>query len=503
MKSAVRFIRSTFSLKNTKKQCNRHMSSFRIEKDSMGEVQVPSKALYQAQTQRAFNNFPYSDRERLPPAFLASLARLKAACAYANQSLGLLDEAKAEHIQKTALDIALRLEKADNLSLLSIEEQKHTLVLMDQFPLSIFQTGSGTSSNMNMNEVIASSCPDDLKIHPNDHVNMSQSSNDAIPSAIQLSALTACHKNLLPALSHLETCILSKASTLDLIITTGRTHLMDAMPISYAQILSGWAAQIRSGRDRVRNSLSRLLKIPIGGTAVGTGVNAPTAFGPEVSAALEKQLGIKVEQSDNLFEGMSSVDAIVELSGQMKTIACSLMKISNDLRWMNSGPIAGLGEISLTSLQPGSSIMPGKVNPVIPESVCMVCAQVIGNDAAITIGGQSGNFQLNVMLPMVASNIIRSIQLLSVASTILADSAIKGFEVNEERISALVSKNPVLVTALNPVIGYELGAKIAKKAYQTNRPLKEVALEMTNLSSDELDRLLDPSILTKGGINEL
>jgi fumarate hydratase class II len=339
-------------------------------------------------------------------------------------------------------------------------------------------------------------------VHPNDHVNMSQSSNDVVPSAIHLSAALELTSQLLPALKHLSDTIETKASALAAIVKTGRTHLMDAMPVRFDQELGGWAAQIRNDYQRVAGVLSRLSGLAQGGTAVGTGINAHPEFGVRFAAALASRTGIAFRPADSYFEAMSSQDTAVELSGQLKTTAVSLMKIANDLRWMNSGPLAGLGEIALPALQPGSSIMPGKVNPVIPEAVAMVAAQVIGNDATVTVAGQSGNFQLNVMLPVVAYNLLQSIELLANASRALADTAIAGFTVNEARLSDALERNPILVTALNPVIGYEKGAAVAKKAYAQGRAIRDVAADETDLSDERLKALLNPAELTKGGIKE-
>ena len=458
--------------------------AYRIEKDSLGEVRVPADALYAAQTQRAIDNFPISDL-RFPQSFIRALGLIKGAAAAANEKLGLLDSAMSAAIQSASAEVAQSLYDA-------------------HFPLDIFQTGSGTSTNMNANEVIANLATKKLgaKVHPNDHVNMSQSSNDVIPTAIHVSAYLAVVEELLPALAYLSDTLESKAAEVDHVVTTGRTHLMDAMPVRLSQELGGWRSQIRHGIERVQSSLPRLAELAQGGTAVGTGINAHPAFGTGIAAELAATTGQPFVTSTNYFESLSTQDAAVELSGQLKVVATSLMKIANDLRWMNSGPIAGFGEISLPALQPGSSIMPGKINPVIPEAVAMVAAQVTGNDLVITVAGQSGNFQLNVMLPVAAYNLLQSISLLAGASRLLADKAIAGFTVNEEKISGLVGRNPILVTALNPVIGYEMGAKIAKRAYAEGRTLREVALEMTELTSDELDRLLDPRQLTEGGIQE-
>ena len=458
---------------------------FRIERDSLGEVSVPKDALYAAQTQRAVDNFPISPL-RFPRQFIRAIGLIKGAAAAVNLDLGQLDADMAAAIQSACDEVA-------------------NGVHDDHFPLDIFQTGSGTSTNMNANEVIATLASRILgrSIHPNDQVNMGQSSNDVIPSAIHLSAYLAVAEELLPALHHLQETLEAKATEVDKVVTTGRTHLMDAMPVRLSQELGGWSNQIDKGQRRLRDSLVRLAELAQGGTAVGTGINAHPEFGERIATKLGEMTGLPFRTSESYFESLSSQDAAVELSGQLKTIATSLMKIANDLRWMNSGPIAGIGEIELPALQPGSSIMPGKINPVIPEAVAMVAAQVTGNDLTITIGGQSGSFQLNVMLPVIGYNLLQSISILAGASRLLADRAIAGFIVNAERIGRLVDSNPILVTALNPVIGYELGAQIAKTAYAQGRTLKEVALEMTELSAGELDELLDPRKLTEGGIQQL
>ncbi|RME86306.1 MAG: class II fumarate hydratase [Caldilineae bacterium] len=458
------------------------MTEYRIETDSLGEVRVPADALYGAQTQRAVENFPISGL-RFPRVFIRALGLVKAACAEANEMLGLLDRDMAQAIREAAEAVAAG--RYD-----------------EHFPIDIFQTGSGTSTNMNANEVIATLASRKLgrKVHPNDHVNMSQSSNDVIPTAMHVAAYLAAQETLLPGLQWLYDTLLEKAGTVDDVIKTGRTHLMDAMPVRMSQEIGGWAVQIGKGIDRIDDTLRRVGQLAIGGTAVGTGINAPPGFGERVAAILSERTGYEFRVNDNYFEALSAADAMVELSGQLKTIAGSLMKIANDLRWMNSGPQAGLAEIRLPALQPGSSIMPGKINPVIPEAVAMVCAQVIGNDVTITIGGMSGNFQLNVMLPVIAYNVLQAEQILGNAARVLADKAVAGFRVNRERIAALVDRNPILVTALNPVIGYELGARVAKTAFEQGRSLKEVALEMTNLTAEELDELLDPERLTRGGL---
>jgi fumarate hydratase class II len=457
-------------------------ADFRVERDSMGELQVPASALWGAQTQRAVNNFPISGL-RMPPAFIRALALVKWAAARTNKGLGLLPDGIAAAIESAALKIANGMHE-------------------DQFPIDVFQTGSGTSSNMNANEVIARLATQALgsPVHPNDHVNMSQSSNDSIPSAIHIAAAIELKSKLLPALEHLIATIDTKAREVAGVVKTGRTHLMDAMPVRLDQELGGWAAQVRADTRRLQSVMPRLTGLAQGGTAVGTGINAHPKFGAEFAAALAKQTGIDFHPAEDFFEALSSQDTAVELSGQLKTTAVSLMKIANDLRWMNSGPLAGLAEIALPGLQPGSSIMPGKVNPVIPEAVTMVAAQVIGNDAAITIGGQSGNFQLNVMLPVIALNLLQSIELLGSASYALADSAIKGFKVNKDRLDEALERNPILVTALNPVIGYEKGAAVAKQAYKEGRAIRDVAAEQTQLKPEQLRELLDPLELTKGGI---
>ena len=458
------------------------MSQFRIERDSMGELKVPVDALYGAQTQRAVDNFPISGLA-MPREFIRALGLVKSAAAQANADLGHLKKASAKAIRKAAERVA------------EGEYDAH-------FPIDVFQTGSGTSSNMNANEVIAHLCAAaGSKVHPNDDVNNGQSSNDVIPTAIQLSAALTVSEKLLPALAHLRKVIDQRAKELKKVAKTGRTHLMDAMPVTFGQELGCWSAQIRSNIARLESALVRMRKLPQGGTAVGTGINADPQLGPRIAAELSRMTGVKFESADNYFEGISSQDAAVELSGQMKTLACSLMKIANDLRWMNSGPLAGLGEIELPALQPGSSIMPGKVNPVIPEAMAMVCAQVIGNDATITIAGQSGNFQLNVMLPVIALNLLQSVELLANASRLLADKSIAGFKVREDKIKEALDRNPILVTALNAVIGYDTGAATAKKAYKEGRPIIDVALETTGLSRKQLQELLDPAALAKGGIH--
>ena len=456
--------------------------AFRTEHDSMGELKVPAEALWGAQTQRAVQNFPISGQP-LPRGFIRALGLVKAAAAAVNRRLGHLDSARAEAILAAAMAVA---------------SGEHDVA----FPVDVFQTGSGTSSNMNANEVIATMASHSagVQIHPNDHVNLGQSSNDVIPAAIQIGATLLAEVDLLPALRQLVAAIEERAAEFGAVAKTGRTHLMDAMPLTVGQELGCWAAQLRSAEQRLVDTLRRVRRLPIGGTAIGTGINADPAFAASVCAELTRISGSEFRSAPNLFEGIAAKDECVELSGQLKTLACALMKISNDLRWMNSGPLAGLGEIELPAQQPGSSIMPGKVNPVIPEAACMVAAQVIGNDAAITIGGQSGNFQLNVMLPLIARNLLESLSLLSAVMPLLAERCIQGMKLRQTRIDEALALNPILVTALNPVIGYEAGAAIAKRAYAEGRPILEVALESTDLTEEKLRGLLDPLALTRGGI---
>jgi fumarate hydratase class II len=439
--------------------------TFRIERDSMGELKVPADALWGAQTQRAVENFPVSGL-KLPRGFIRAVALIKRAAAAANAQLGLLPSAVAGAIEAAAQQVA------------DGEHDAH-------FPIDVFQTGSGTSTNMNANEVIAHlAARSGQAVHPNDHVNMGQSSNDVIPTAIHVSAALLLHEQLLPALQHLAAVIGKRERELDGVVKTGRTHLMDA----------------EYGMARLRGVEPRLLRLAQGGTAVGTGINAHPEFAAAFCRELSNLCHLHFEPSRNYFESLSTQDVAVELSGQLKVVAVSITKIANDLRWMNSGPLAGLGEIALPALQPGSSIMPGKVNPVIPEAAAMVAAQVIGHDATITLAGLSGNFQLNVMLPVIAYDLLESIRLLANVSRLLADRAIAGFEVNRARLAEALDRNPILVTALNPVIGYEKGAAIAKKAYAEGKPIREVAARETSLPREQLDALLDPTELTRGGI---
>ena len=459
------------------------MGKFRTERDSMGTLKVPADALWGAGTQRAVENFQISGK-MMPRAFIRALGLIKGACASANRSLGLLDTARANAIMKAADHVAH-----------SIHDE--------HFPVDVFQTGSGTSSNMNANEVIARAAGSArLKVHPNDHVNMGQSSNDVIPSALHLSAALEVSERLLPALNHLAASIEKRAGEFEDVVKTGRTHLMDAMPLSLSQEFGGWAAQLRDCSDRLKQVLnSRLSRLALGGTAVGTGINAHPVMAGLACGWISEKTGLSLTPAGNRFAALSGQETIVELSGQLKVTAVALMKIANDLRWMNSGPLGGLGEVSLPALQPGSSIMPGKVNPVACESAMQVAAQVIGNDAAITVGAQSGNFQLNVMLPMIARNALESIKILSGACRMLADKAIAGLTVNTKRLAELLDRNPVLVTALNPVIGYDKAAAIAKRAYAQGRPILEVAAEETDLSEEQLKALLNPATLTRGGIH--
>ena len=454
---------------------------YRIERDSMGEVRVPGNALYGAQTQRAVENFPISGL-KFPRSFVRALALIKGAAAQVNADLELLPRDKAETISKAAEEVA-------------------SGTYDEQFPIDVFQTGSGTSTNMNANEVIAAlASRSGTKIHPNDDVNMGQSSNDVIPAAIHVAGALEINDTLLPGLRRLNQALSERAEELDGVIKTGRTHLMDAMPVRLSQEIGGWASQVDAGIQRILGSLPRLLELATGGTAVGTGINAHPDFGRLLAEQLAQTTSIPFREASDHFAAQSAMDAATEMSGNLKTLATSLFKIANDLRWMNSGPQAGFAEIALPSLQPGSSIMPGKVNPVIPEATMMVCAQVIGNDATIALANASGNFQLNVMLPVIALNLLQSITLLGNVARVLADKAVEGFTVNEAHVRSMVDKNPIMVTVLNPVIGYEKGAAIAKKAYKENRTLFDVAQEETDLSDDQLRELLEPRGMTEGGI---
>ena len=460
---------------------------FRIEKDSLGNVKVPAKALWGAQTQRAVDNFPISGIKMDFPftkSFVSSLGLIKDAAAKANLKLKLISSKKSKAISKAAKEVW---------------QEKHH----NEFPIDVFQTGSGTSSNMNANEVIANLATkySKVKISPNDDVNMSQSSNDVIPTAIKVSSHMDLTKKLYPALDGLIIAIENKAETLKGTIKTGRTHLMDAMPIDFSAELKAWSSQLRSSKEMLNILEKKLLELPQGGTAVGSGINAHKQFSKCFAQEISKlsRSNYKFIPSKNFYHELSAQDCSVQLSGELKNLALILMKISNDLRWMNSGPLTGLAEIELKALQPGSSIMPGKVNPVIPEAVAMASADVIGNDVSITVASQSGNFQLNVMLPVIAYNLLKSINLLSGAMNVLSKKAISSFKVNHENLAVSISKNPILVTALNPIIGYEKAASIAKKAYKENRPIIDVAAEETDIPKSKLKRLLDPAKLSKGG----
>ncbi|REH39131.1 fumarase class II [Paraperlucidibaca baekdonensis] len=450
--------------------------SHRLETDSLGAVEVAQTALFAAQTQRALNNFKISSL-RMPPRFIASLGLIKAACAKTNSALGLLDETMGEAIYAAAMAVAAG---------------EHD----DQFPVDVFQTGSGTSTNMNANEVIATLASRRLSttVHPNDHVNCSQSSNDVIPTAIHVSAQLALEQQLMPALEDLMRAIERREQGLGGQLKIGRTHLMDALPISLGQELSGWRAQLSLAASRIRDSQTRLVQLAQGGTAVGTGVNAPASFAEQFAQALSRLSGQHFRPADNAFAAISSQDTAVEVSGQLKTLAVALLKIANDLRWMNSGPLAGLAEIRLEALQPGSSIMPGKVNPVVPEAVAMAAVQVMGNDTTISCAGGSGNFQLNVMLPVIAYNLLQSIDVLAGSCRALSP-VITAFSVNAAALEGPLARNPILATALNRDIGYSKAADIAKRAYAEKRPILAVAIEMTDLDPDYLAALLAPDKL--------
>ena len=457
--------------------------TFRIEKDSMGEVQVANTALYGAQTQRAVLNFTISS-QTLPWNFIKAVLIIKDAAARANGKLGLLSADKAKLI----------CDAVDKL----IETQP-----IDQFPVSVFQTGSGTSTNMNVNEVIVGMVrKQGTELSPNDHINLCQSSNDVIPTAIQVSSVCAASGELLPALKELAATIRKFGSENSDVIKTARTHLMDALPIRLQSELEGWAAQLDECVERIEGALPRMSRLPLGGTAVGSGVNCHPEFPAKAIAHINRTTGLVFSQTSSCYKGLSSLDTIVEFSGHLKTCAITLNKIANDLRWMNSGPLAGLSEIKLPALQPGSSIMPAKVNPVIPEAVCMATAQVIGNDTTINLAGMGGSFQLNTMLPLAAANILHSIDLLTGSAQVLGDKAIKNMVVNHRVFERALSLNPILVTSLNPVIGYLKAAEIGKIAQKENRPVFEVALEQTDIPKEQLERLLDPKNLADGGGNK-
>ena len=460
------------------------MTEWRIEHDSMGEVRVPADARWRAQTQRAVENFPISG-QRIERAHIEALARIKAAAAKVNASLGVLPEDMAKAIIAAADEVAAG------------QWDEH-------FPIDVFQTGSGTSSNMNTNEVLASLATDKLgsAVHPNDHVNASQSSNDVFPSSIHIAATSAVVHDLIPALEHLGVSLERKRDEWATVVKSGRTHLMDATPVTLGQEFGGYAAQVRYGIERLQSSLPRLAELPLGGTAVGTGINTPPGFSAQVIAEVASATGLPLTEARDHFEAQGARDALVETSGQLRTIAVSLYKISNDLRWMGSGPRAGLGEIALPDLQPGSSIMPGKVNPVIPEALCMVCAQIIGNDAAIAFGGAAGNFELNVMLPLLARNLLESIRLLTNISRLLADRCVDGIVADEERCRELAESSPSIVTPLNKYIGYEAAAKVAKQSLKERKTIRQVVLEggyveRGDLTEDQLDEALDVLSMTR------
>ncbi|KZF01910.1 aspartate ammonia-lyase [Rhodococcus sp. EPR-279] len=456
---------------------------FRIEHDTMGEVRVPIDALWRAQTQRAVENFPISGRP-LERTQIRAMGLLKAACAQVNKDLGLLDGALADAIIAAANEIA---------------DGKHD----DQFPIDVFQTGSGTSSNMNANEVIASIAKAaGVEVHPNDHVNMSQSSNDTFPTATHVAATEAAVTSLVPALRHLHEALVVKATEWKHVVKSGRTHLMDAVPVTLGQEFGGYARQIEAGIERVESTLPRLGELPIGGTAVGTGLNAPDGFGPKVVAALVASTGIDaLTAAKDSFEAQAARDGLVEASGALRTIAVSLTKIANDIRWMGSGPLTGLGEITLPDLQPGSSIMPGKVNPVLPEAVTQVAAQVIGNDAAVAFGGASGAFELNVYIPMMARNVLESFKLLANVSVLFADKCVVGLEANVEHLKTLAESSPSIVTPLNSAIGYEEAAAVAKQALKEKKTIRQTVIDRgligDKLSEAELDKRLDVLAMAK------
>ncbi|MEU7896674.1 class II fumarate hydratase [Nonomuraea sp. NPDC049152] len=460
------------------------MSEFRIEHDSMGEVRVPADARWRAQTQRAVENFPISGR-RLEPSHIAALGLIKAVAAEVNAELGVLDKDVAEAVAQAAADVA------EN------EYDAH-------FPIDVFQTGSGTSSNMNANEVVATLAQERLgrPVHPNDHVNASQSSNDVFPTSIRVAAATEVVFHLVPSLQHLAIALRVKEAEFAQTVKSGRTHLMDATPVTLGQEFGGYASQIEHGVNRVKSALAHVVELPLGGTAVGTGINTPPGFAAKAIEKLSEATGIRFVEAEDHFEAQSSQDALVELSGQLKVVAVSLNKIANDLRWMGSGPRAGLGEINLPDLQPGSSIMPGKVNPVIPEATAMVAAQVIGNDATITFAGASGNFELNVMLPVIARNILESISLLANVSRLLADRCVAGITANTERLREYAESSPSIVTPLNRHVGYEEAAKIAKQALAERKTIREVVIERGHVANGtiteaELDAILDVLSMTK------
>ncbi|MDR2348330.1 MAG: class II fumarate hydratase [Bifidobacteriaceae bacterium] len=460
------------------------MSEFRVEHDTMGEVRVPAQALYGAQTQRAVDNFPISGRG-LEAAQIHALAQIKKAAARANQELGILDAGRAEAIEWAA-------------------DQVISGAYDDQFPIDVYQTGSGTSSNMNMNEVLAHLASDRLgaSVHPNDHVNASQSSNDVFPTSAHLAATEAAWRDLTPALETLARSLGAKAEDFKDVVKAGRTHLMDATPVTLGQEFSGYEAAIRHGIARVQGALPRVAEVPLGGTAVGTGINTPAGFPERVIQLLAQDTDLPITEAGNHFEAQSARDALVELSGELKTIAVSLIKICNDLRWMSSGPRAGLGEIHLPDLQPGSSIMPGKVNPVIPEATLQVCSRVIGNDAAITWGGASGFFELNVQIPLIAAALLESLRLLAACARLLAAKVVDGIQPDAVRCLTLAQSSPSIVTPLNRLIGYEAAAKVAKYAVAEGTTVRQAALDLGlvhdgKLTEAQLDQALDVAKMTR------
>ncbi|HYQ62986.1 class II fumarate hydratase [Actinophytocola sp.] len=461
-------------------------NQFRIEHDTMGEVKVPAEALWRAQTQRAVENFPISGRG-LERAQIRALGLLKSAAARVNERLGVLDADLAKAIAGAADEVA---------------EGKHD----EHFPIDVFQTGSGTSSNMNANEVIATLASKALgrDVHPNDHVNASQSSNDTFPTTIHVAATEAVVRDVIPALEHLATTIEGRAAEWADLVKSGRTHLMDAVPVTLGQEAGAWAAQVRYGVERLAGTLPRLGELPIGGTAVGSGLNAPDGFGAAVSAELASLTGLPLTEARDHFEAQASQDGVVEVSGQLRAVAVSLFKIANDVRWLGSGPRTGLGELALPDLQPGSSIMPGKVNPVIPEATMMVVAQVIGNDAAVAFAGSQGNFQLNVMLPVMARNVLESARLLSAVAKLLADKVFAGVVADADRMRELAESSPSIVTPLNRYLGYEEAASIAKQSLKERRTIREVVLERGHvtdgkLTEAQLDEALDVLRMARGG----
>jgi len=468
----------------TSEQGDADVQGERVEHDSMGEVRVPGWARWRAQTQRAVENFPISGAT-LESAHIAALARIKAAAAKVNAELGVLEQDMADAVAAAADEVA---------------EGKWD----DHFPIDVFQTGSGTSSNMNANEVIASLASERLgrAVHPNDHVNASQSSNDVFPSSIHIAATSAVVEDLVPALEHLAVALEGKSAEFATVVKSGRTHLMDATPVTLGQEFGGYAAQLRYGVERLRASLPRLAELPLGGTAVGTGINTPAGFAARVIAEVADATGLPLTEARDHFEAQGARDGLVETSGQLRTIAVGLYKISNDVRWMGSGPRAGLAEIALPDLQPGSSIMPGKVNPVVPEALCMVCAQVVGNDATVGFAGAAGTFELNVMLPVLARNLLESIRLLANASRLFADRCIDGITADEERCREYAESSPSVVTPLNRYIGYEEAAKVAKQALSERRTIREVVLErgyvdQGKLTTQQLDEALDVLAMTR------